>query len=93
MAKTPLLLTVMVAIVTLIIFNQGFKKARYQDSCEISSYEYAKLQDAIDLNPEIATAARRELTQEHVSIAKYNRIMREVDRVKLKRSRQVAAIR
>ena len=92
MIKTPLVLAMLIAVVVLVMSNQGFRKTSYQDTCEVSSYEYAKLQAVIDLYPEIATAAREDLTQQFVSVTEYNKIMHQVDIVKLKRARKMAAM-
>ena len=92
MEKTPLVLAVIVAVIALVAFNQGFRRCNPHDGCEISSYEYAQLHAAMSHYEEVATAAKRELTQDYVSIAQYNKIMVEVDRVRLKQARQMAAM-
>jgi len=92
MEKTPFILVVIIAVIALIASNQGVRKSNPQDGCEISSYEYAQLHEAVAHNEEIATAARMELTQDYVSIAQYNKIMHQVDTVKLRQARQMAAM-
>ena len=92
MEKTPFILVVIIAVIALIASNQGVRKSNPQDGCEISSYEYAQLHEAVAHNEEIATAARMELTQDYVSIAQYNRIMQQADKVRRKQARQMAAM-
>lgn len=93
MEKTPFMLALFIAVIVLVVFNQGFRRGNPHDSCEISSYDYAKLHTAMERYDEIATIARRELTKEYVSIAQYNKIMHQVDVVRLKQARQMAAMR
>lgn len=92
MEKSALLLVVLLAIIALVASNPAFRKDGRRDSCEISSYEYAKLQDAIDLNPEIANLAQRECKGDTITMADYNRIMRKVELVNLKAATKVAAL-
>jgi len=92
MTKTPLALALLIAVIGLVATNPGIRKSSYQETCEISSSDYAKLHAAIDQYSEIATMARQDLTQEFVSIAEYNKIMHQVDIVKLKHARQMAAM-
>ena len=92
MEKMPFAFAVIVAVMALVATNPGFRSAGSQGGCEISSYEYAKLHAAMDRYTEIATVARNELTQDRVTIAQYNRIMRRVDVIKLKQARQMAAV-
>jgi len=93
MTKTHFFVAVLIAVIGLVSSNQGFSRTNCQGDCEISSQEYAKLQDAIDFYPEIAAAAREDLTQEFVTASEYKKIMRQVDVVKLKRTRQMTAMR
>ena len=92
MEKTPFILVVIIAVIALVASNQGFRKSNPRDGCEISSYEYAQLHQAVAHHEEIATAARMELTQDYVSIAQYNRIMHQVDKAKRRQARQMAAM-
>lgn len=92
MEKKPFALALIVAVMALVVFNTGFRKNNHRDSCEISSYEYARLYEAMDRYEEIAAVAQRELTHDYVSIAQYNTIMQQVDAVKLKQARRMAAM-
>lgn len=93
MEKTPFILALVIAVIVLVAFNQGFQKSNLHDGSEISSYDYAKLHAAIENHAEIAAIARQELTKEYVSVAQYNKIMHQVDLVRLKQARQMAAMR
>lgn len=93
MEKAPFILVLFVATIALLAANPGFRDATKHENCEISSYDYAKLHAAIEHDAEIAALASRELTQDHVSIAQYNKVMRKVESIKLKQARQVASVR
>lgn len=90
MSQKPFFFATLIAVTALVASNHGFHRDT-GSSMEISSYEYAKLHSAMEL-PEIAAAARKELKQEYVSIAQYNKIMHRAEAVRLKRSRQMAAV-
>ncbi|ACH39852.1 hypothetical protein Gbem_2848 [Citrifermentans bemidjiense Bem] len=92
MEKAPFILVLFVSIIGLLAANPGFRDIAEHDKCEISSYDYAKLHAAMEHDAEIAALARRELTQDHVTIAQYNRVMRKIDSIKLKQAHQVAAV-
>lgn len=93
MEKAPFILVLFVSVIGLLVANPGFRDRTERENCEISSYDYAKLHAAIAHDAEIAALARRELTQDHVSVAQYNKVMRKIDSIKLKQSRQVATVR
>uniref|UniRef100_C6E4C6 Uncharacterized protein n=1 Tax=Geobacter sp. (strain M21) TaxID=443144 RepID=C6E4C6_GEOSM len=93
MEKTPFILVLFVSTIGLLAANPAFRDITEHENCEISSYDYAKLHAAIEHDAEIAALARRELTQDHVSISQYNKVMRKVESIKLKQARQVATVR
>lgn len=93
MEKAPFILVLFVSTIMLLVANPGFRDSTQHENCEISSYDYAKLHAAIEHDAEIAALARRELTQDHVSISQYNKVMRKIDSIKLKQARQVATVR
>lgn len=93
MEKAPFILVLFVATIGLLAANPGFRDNTEDDNREISSYDYSKLHAAIERDAEIAALARRELTQDHVTIRQYNKVMRKIDSMKLKQARQVATVR
>lgn len=92
MERTPFILALLLAVLVLVASNQGFRKGNPRNSAEITSYEYAKLHSAMSRHDEIDTAARQELTQDHVTVAQYNKIMDQVHVIELKQARQMAAV-
>lgn len=93
MDSKPIFLLLVIAILALLASNSGFRKLHDRDRCEITSYEYAKLHAAMDRHAEIAHLAESELTREFVSVAQYNKIMRQVELLNLKEARHVAVMR
>lgn len=91
MEKMPFLVLLLLAIVALFAGNPGFRKTGWQNSCEISSYQYSQLHAAMNRYPEIADAALNELTGEYVTISQYDQIMRKVDLIKLKHAKGMTA--
>ncbi|GAW66938.1 hypothetical protein GPEL0_01f2513 [Geoanaerobacter pelophilus] len=92
MEKTPFILALFISIVALLAANPGLRKSADHENCEISSYDYAKLHTAMEHDAEIAAVARRELTQDHVTIAQYNKVMRQIDHIKSRQAKRGAAV-
>ena len=92
MEKTPFILVLFISIIALLAANPGLRKGSEHENCEISSYDYAKLHTAMEHDAEIAALARRELTQDHVSIAQYNRVMRQIDLIKSRQAKRGPAM-
>lgn len=92
MEKTPFILVLFISIIALLAANPGIRKCTERENCEISNYDYAKLHTAMEHDAEIAALARRELTQDHVTIAQYNRVMRQIDTIKSRQAKRDSAV-
>lgn len=90
MDRKSLIVVMLVAAVGLIVFNLSMKRDRYQDSREISGYEYARLH-TVALTAE-AEAVSEDLNHERVTIAEYNKIMSRLERVRYQKEQQEAAL-
>lgn len=91
MEKAPFVVALFIAVLALVVFNRGLRNCDPREQCEISSYEYQKLHAAVVKSDEVARAAQRELTQDRVTIAQYNRIMRHAEMVNLNQARRMSA--
>lgn len=81
MEKTPIIFVTLLAVIILLVFNLGIRHT-YQETREISRYDYAKLFSALDFNSEVTNMASDSLKHETVTIAEYNDIMRKIDMAK-----------
>ena len=93
MEKTPLIIAVLIAVVSLVALNPGFRTDKNEMTHEISRAEYAKLQTTLNLYTEIADTAKEELNHDTVTFAEYNKIMRKVDKLTAKQDSQRTAAR
>jgi len=93
MEKTPVILAVIIAVISLVVLNFGFRSDGFRERQEISDYQYAKLQTTIELYAEIAKAAREDLKHEVVTVAEYNRIMHQAEILRTKHALQKTAMR
>lgn len=92
MEKTPVILAVIIAVISLVVLNFTLRSDGYREKQEISDYQYARLQTTIGLYAEIAKAAREELKHEVVTVAEYNRIMHKADNLRSKLTLQKTAM-
>jgi hypothetical protein len=81
MERTPIIFVTILAVIILLVFNLGIRH-NYQETREISRYDYAKLFSVLDFNSEVPDIASDGLKHETVTIAEYNDIMRKIDMAK-----------
>ena len=92
MDKATCIFAMVIVAVGLVVFNIGVRRGNYDESREISGYEYARLHTIVDLYSEVADAAGNDLKHDTVTIAEYNEIMHKAEVVKARKALQKIAL-
>jgi hypothetical protein len=81
MDRKQCIVVMLIAVISLIVFNLGTRHQDSADSREISGYEYEKLHNVASLYSEVTEGVEEDLKHERLTIAEYNKIMRKYDRI------------
>lgn len=79
MDRKSCLFAMLIAAITLIVFNLGTRHGDAGESREISGDEYAKLHTVASLYSEVAEGMSDDLKHERLTLAEYNKIMQRFE--------------
>jgi len=92
MDRKTCLFVMLIAVVSLIVFNLGLRRGDHGDSREISGYEYTRLHLAANLYTEVADSVSEDLKHERLTMAEYNRIMQQYEKARLQQEQKRNAL-
>jgi cell division protein FtsX len=90
MERKPIIIAVLLAVITLVIFNIKAGREGYQDTREISGYEYTKLHTTVNFDAEIADTISEELKHDKITFSDYNKILYQAEKARQRREKQSA---
>lgn len=89
--KTYTIIALMLSVF-LLMLNMKLAPRDHDETKEISGYQYAQLETAIHLYPEVAEAVSRNSKHEIVTIADLKKIMQHARKIQSRRTVKVSAL-